>query len=147
MTTGAKTTAGDHRWLARAAIALEVVLVLALAWVLWVAVAAQHQKLLASTGQGQPGVMAVEGLRPARGADIPVGTFTERDGRTTRDVAWQDRPAAPGDRLEGVRVGDRAWAPGVRFTAVDVLVLAAVVAVLAWRLLRLARAVRGRGGR
>jgi hypothetical protein len=81
----------------------------------------------AASGNGRPGVMVIEGLRPARGADIPVGTFTERDGTVTSGVAWQDRPASVGDRMKGVRVGDRAWAPAVQLGVWDVLVLASVV--------------------
>ena len=72
----------------------------------------------AAARKRRPGVMVIEGERPARGEDIPVGTFIEQDGTTTVDVAWQDRPAAVGERKEGVRVGDRAWEPGVPAGAV-----------------------------
>ena len=95
--------------------------------------------MVAASGHGRPGVMVVEGLRPARGADILVGTFTERDGIRTTEVAWQDRPAAIGDHMEGVRVGDRAWAPGVQLGLWDVLVMGTVIGVFAWRVVVLVR--------
>ncbi|WP_076263663.1 hypothetical protein [Intrasporangium flavum] len=123
---------------------LDVVIVLALGWVLWVTVDAEAEKVVAASGHGRPGVMVIEALRPARGADIPIGTFTEADGTSTSQVAWQDRPAAVGDRLQGVRVGDRAWAPGVRFGVWDILVSATVAGVLVWRVIVLVRHRRGR---
>jgi hypothetical protein len=112
-------------------------LVIALAAVVWVVAVASAAQVAAATGQGRPGVIVIEYLRPARGADIPVGTFTEREGTVTPDVAWQDRPAAVGDRAEGVRVGDRAGPPGVQFGFWEVLVAAAVAVLLLWRLLAL----------
>jgi hypothetical protein len=112
-------------------------LVIALAAVVWVVAVASAAQVAAATGKGRPGVIVIEYLRPARGADIPVGTFTERDRTVTPDVAWQDRPAAVGDRAEGVRVGDRAWAPGVQFGLWEVLVAAAVAVLFLWRLLAL----------
>ena len=123
---------------------LDVALVIALGWVLWVTVGAQAPQVAAATGNGRPGVMVIDGLRPTRGTDIPVGTFTERDGTVTLGVAWQDRPASVGDRIEGVRVGDRAWSPGVHLGLWDVLVLIAVVGLFAWRVLVLIRHRRGR---
>lgn len=112
-------------------------LVIALAAVVWVVAVASAAQVAAATGQGRPGVIVIEYPRPARGADIPVGTFTEREGTVTPDVAWQDRPAAVGDRAEGVRVGDRAWPPGVQFGFWEVLVAAALAVLLLWRLLAL----------
>jgi hypothetical protein len=96
---------------------LDMVLVVALGWVLWVTAGAEAAQVTAASGSGRPGVMVIDGLRPARGADIPVDTFTERDGTVTSGVAWQDRPASVRDRKEGVRVGGpgvgaRAWGPG-----------------------------------
>ena len=123
---------------------IDVVFALALGWVLWVTFDAQARQVLAASGHGRPGVILIEGLRPARGADIPVGTFTEPDGTRTSQVAWQDRPAAVGDRKEGVRVGDRAWAPGVRFGLWDVLVAVTVTGLFLWRVLILVRRWRGR---
>jgi hypothetical protein len=123
---------------------LDVVLVLATGWVLWVTAGAMAQEVTAATGNGRPGVMAIEGLRPARGADIPVGTFTDRDGTVTSGVAWQDRPAEVGDRKEGVRVGNRAWEPGVQLGLWALVVGAAVIGLFAWRVLALARHWRGR---
>jgi hypothetical protein len=105
---------------------------------------AQAQKVAAAAGQGRPGVIVIDELRPARGSDIPVGTFTEPDGTATPGVAWQERPAGVGDHLEGVRVGDRAWSPGVRIGVMDVVVVVAVLAILLWRLLALVRHVRQR---
>ena len=130
----------------RAELVLHVVVVVVLAWVLWVTAAAEAAKVAAASGRGHPGVMAIEGLRPSRGSDIPVGSFTDRDGTSTVGVAWQDRPARVGDRKEGVRVGTRAWAPGVRLGWWDVLVLTAVVGVFGWRLLLLVGHLHGRGG-
>jgi hypothetical protein len=89
--------------------------------------------------------MVVEGVRPARGEDIPVGTFTDRDGTVTSQVAWQDRPASVGDRLDGVRVGDRAWEPGVRVGLWDAVVGATVAGLFGWRVLVLFRHWRARG--
>ena len=83
---------------ARPELVVDVVLVLAMGWVLWVTAGAQAQEVAAATGNGRPGVMVIDGVRPARGADIPVGTFTDRDGTVTSEVAWQDRPATVGDR-------------------------------------------------
>jgi len=123
---------------------LDVVLVVALGWVLWVTIGAEAAKVTAASGSGRPGVMVIDGLRPARGADIPVGTFTERDGTVTSGVAWQDRPARVGDRKEGVRVGTRAWVPGVQLGLWDLLVLATVAGLFAWRVLALTRHWRGR---
>ena len=123
---------------------LDVVLVVALGWVLWVTAGAEAAKVTAASGSGRPGVMVIDGLRPARGADIPVGTFTERDGTVTSGVAWQDRPASVGDRKEGVRVGARAWGPGVQLGPWDVLVLATVAGLFGWRVLALLRHWRGR---
>ena len=91
---------------------LDVALVIALGWVLWVTVGAQAPQVAAATGNGRPGVMVIDGLRPTRGTDSPVGTFTERDGTVTLGVAWQDRPASVGDRIEGVRVGTGHGRPG-----------------------------------
>ncbi|GAA1948728.1 hypothetical protein GCM10009798_04890 [Nocardioides panacihumi] len=88
--------------------------------------------------------MVIDGLRPARGADIPVGTFTEPDGTVTSGVAWQDRPAAVGDRKDGVRVGHRAWDRDVRVGAWDVLVFGAVVGLFVWRVGALRRTWRSR---
>ena len=88
--------------------------------------------------------LVLDGQRPDHGADIPVGTLSERDGKVTSGVAWQDRPATVGDRKEGVRVGDRAWAPGVRLGLWDVLVTATVVGLFAWRVLALLRRWRRR---
>ena len=127
----------------RAALVLDVVIVAVLGWVLWVTVDAEAEKAWAAAGHGRPGVMVIEGLRPARGADIPVGTFTEVDGTRTAPVAWQDRPAAVGDRRQGVRVGDRAWAPAVRLGLWDVIVAATVTGVFVWRVLILLRHWRG----
>jgi hypothetical protein len=121
------------------AVMLDLLIVVALGWVLWVTVDAEAAEVAAASGKGRPGVMVVEGLRPARAADIPVGTFTEPDGTRTREVAWQDRPAAVGDRLEGVRVGDRAWAPGVQLGLWDVLVVGTVSGVFVWRVVMLIR--------
>lgn len=101
---------------------IDLALVIAIAALVGVVAVASAAQVAAATGRGRPGVIVIEYLRPARGADIPVGTFSERDGTATPDVAWQDRPAAVGDRAEGVRVGDRAWAPGVQFGFWDVLV-------------------------
>ena len=123
---------------------LDVVLVVVCGWVLWVTAGAQAAQVEAVSGNGRPGAMVIDGLRPARGADIPVGTFTERDGTVTPGVAWQDRPAAVGERKEGVRVGDRAWEPGVRLGLGDVLVTTTVVGLLAWRVLALLRHWRSR---
>lgn len=123
---------------------LDVLLVVALGWVLWVTAAAEGAKVVAASGNGRPGVMVIEGLRPARGADIPIGSFVDNDHSVTSGVAWQDRPAAVGERKHGVRVGDRAWAPGVRVGLADVLVSAAVIALFGWRLLVLARRWRRR---
>jgi len=123
---------------------LDVLLVVALGWVLWVTAAAEGAKVVAASGNGRPGTMVIEGLRPARGADIPVGSFVENDQTVTSGVAWQDRPAAVGERKQGVRVGDRAWEPGVRVGLADVLVSTAVIALLGWRLLVLARRWRRR---
>ena len=128
----------------RAAVVLDVLIVLALRWELWVTVDAEAGQVVAASGNGRPGVMVIEGLRPSRGTDIPVGTFTEPDGTSTSEVAWQDRPAAVGDRKEGVRVGDRAWAPGVQLGLWDVLVLVTVTGLFVWRLLTLVRHWRGR---
>jgi hypothetical protein len=125
--------------LSAAELALEILIVVALGWVLWVTVKAEGAQVLAASGGGHPGVMVIEGLRPARGADIPVGTFTEPDGTQTSGVAWQDRPATIGDTKNGVRVGDRAWAPGVQLGLWDVLVLGAVASVFLWRAVLLAR--------
>jgi hypothetical protein len=116
---------------------VNLVLDIALAAVVGVVAVASAAQVAAATGKGRPGVIVIEYLRPARGADIPVGTFTERDGTVTPDVAWQDRPAAVGDRAAGVRVGDRAWAPGVQFGLWDMLVGAAVVVLFLWRVLAL----------
>lgn len=116
---------------------INLVLVIALAALVGVVAVASAAQVAAATGKGRPGVIVIEYLRPARGADIPVGTFTERDGTVNPDVAWQDRPAVVGDRAEGVRVGDRAWAPGVQFGLWDMLVAVAVVVVLLWRVLAL----------
>ena len=118
---------------------LDVVIVAVLGWVLWVTVDAEAEKAWAASGHGRPGVMVIESLRPARGADIPVGTFTEVDGTRTAQVAWQDRPAAVGDRRQGVRVGDRAWAPPVHLGLWDVIVATTVTGVLVWRVLVLVR--------
>lgn len=123
---------------------LDVLLVVALGWVLWVTAAAEGAKVVAASGNGRPGTMVIEGMRPARGADIPVGSFVENDQTVTSGVAWQDRPAAVGERKLGVRVGDRAWEPGVRVGLADVLVSTAVIALLGWRLLVLARRWRRR---
>jgi hypothetical protein len=128
--------------LSGAEVVLELLIVVALGWVLWVTVSAERAKLVAASGGGRPGVMVIEGLRPSRGSDIPVGTFTERDGTTTSAVAWQDRPATVGDSRDGVRVGDRAWAPGVRLGAWDVLVPGTVCGVLLWRAVLLVRRLR-----
>ncbi len=87
-------------------VVLDVVLVLALARVLWVTLGAEASQVAAATGNGAPGVIVIDGLRPS--SDIPVGTFTDRDCTVTSGVAWQDRPAGVGDRKEGLRVGDRA---------------------------------------
>ena len=128
----------------RLGLVLDVALVLALGWVLWVVAGAQASKVAAATGHGRPGVMVIDELRPTRGSDIPVGTFTDRDGTVTSGVAWQDRPAGVGDRKEGVRVGDRAWTPGVSLGLWDVLVITAVVGLFAWRVLVLIRHRRAR---
>lgn len=125
-------------------ILLDVLLVVALGWLLWVSAGAEAAKVAAASGTGRPGVIVIDGLRPARGADIPVGTFTEPDGTVTSGVAWQDTPAPVGDRREGVRVGDRAWAPGVRLGLGDVLVTTIVVGIFAWRTLALVHTWRGR---
>jgi hypothetical protein len=121
------------------ALALEIVTVVVLGWVLWVTVKAEAGQVLAASGGGRSGVMVIEGMRAARGADIPVGTFTESDGTRTSGVAWQDRPATIGDTKDGVRVGDRAWAPGVQLGLWDVLVLGTVAGVFLWRAVLLAR--------
>ena len=123
---------------------LDLVLALALGWVLWVTAEAEAAQGAAASGSGRPGVMVIDGLRPARGADIPIGTFTERDGTVTSGVAWQDRPANVGDRKEGVRVGVRAWGPEVQVGLWDVLLLAAVAARFAWRVLVVIRHWRRR---
>jgi hypothetical protein len=123
---------------------VDVVLVLAMGWVLWVTAGAEAQRVAAATGNGRPGVMVIDGMRPARGADIPVGTFTDRDGTVASEVAWQDRPATVGDRKEGVRVGNRAWEPEVRLGLWGVLVDATVVGLFVWRVLALIRHWRGR---
>jgi hypothetical protein len=125
------------------AVVLDVVIVVVLGWVLWVTVDAEAEKVVAASGHGRLGVMVIEGVRPARGTDIPVGTFIELDGTRTTPVAWQDRPAAVGDRRQGVRVGDRAWAPGVRLGIWDVLVAATVMGVFVWRVLKLVRHWQG----
>ena len=123
---------------------LDVALVIAMGWVLWVTAGAEAQQVAAASGNGRPGVMVIDGVRPARGADIPVGTFTDRDGTVTSEVAWQDRPATVGDRKEGVRVGNRAWEPEVRLGLWGVLVDATVVGLFVWRVLALIRHWRGR---
>lgn len=123
---------------------LDVLLVVACGWVLWITAGAQAAQLEAASGNGRPGAIVIDGLRPARGPDIPVGTFTERDGTVTPGVAWQDRPAAVGERKEGVRVRDRAWEPGVRLGVADVLVATTVVGLFAWRVLALLRRWRRR---
>ena len=136
------TVGGDtpDRVVGTVALVLDVVL----GWVLWVTAGAEAAQVAAASGSGRPGEIVIDGQRPARGADIPVGTFTARDGKVTSGVAWQDRPATVGDRKEGVRVGDRAWAPGVRLGLWDVLVSATVVGLFAWRVLALLRRWRRR---
>lgn len=131
-----------------AGVFVDLALVIVLAALVGVVAIASAAKVAAATGKGRPGVLEIEYLRPARGSDIPVGTFTERDGTVTPDVAWQDRPAAVGDRVDGVRVGVRAWAPGVQFGSWDVLVDAAVVVLLLWRVIALITSwrVRRHGG-
>jgi hypothetical protein len=124
---------------------LDVIYVLVLGWVLWVTFGAERMEIAAANGEGHPGIMVIEGQRPARGEDIPVGTFIEQDGTTTADVAWQDRPAAVGDRKEGVRVRDRAWEPGVRRSLWDAIFDATLVGFFAWRVLVLVRHCRRRG--
>ena len=130
--------------LSKSTVVVDVLLVLALGWVLWVTVQAEAAQVMAASGNGRPGVIVIEGLRPARGPDIPVGTFTEPDGTRTSEVAWQDRPAAVGDRKEGVRVGDRAWGPGVQLGLGDVLVAVTVTGLFVWRVLTLVWHWRGR---
>ncbi|WP_377645277.1 hypothetical protein [Oryzobacter terrae] len=76
-----------------------------------------------------------------------MGTFTGADGRPSPDLAWQTQQGHPvevGDRLEGRRVGGRVWPPDARFGVWDATVVVSLVGVLLWRLLHLARTVRGR---
>jgi hypothetical protein len=68
-------------------------------------------------------------LKRARGIPRPARNAHRRKNA--------DRGAAVGDRAEGVRVGDRAWAPGVQFGFWKVLVAAAVAVLFPWRLLAL----------
>ena len=123
---------------------VDVVYVVVLGWVLWITLGVERMEVAAANGEGRPGVIVIEGQRPARGEDIPVGTFIEQDGTTTVDVAWQDRPAAVGERKEGVRVGDRAWEPGVRLGLWGAIVDATLVGLFAWRVLVLVRHWRRR---
>lgn len=122
-------------------LALHAFLVVAIAGLLWVATSVTLDQFAAASGNGQPGVIVIEHLREARGSDIPVGTFTEPDGTVTHWIAWQG-PAAVGDRLEGVRVGDRAWPKGVQVGLGNLLLLGAIVVALAWRVLALVTAWR-----
>ena len=142
--SAAQAAARRHQPVGTMELVLDVVFVLVAGSVLWVTAGAEAQQLTAASGNGQPGVMVVEGLRPARGGGIPVGTFTDRDGTVTSQVAWQDRPATVGDRLDGVRVGDRAWEPDVQIGLWDIIVGATVVGLFVWRLLVLVRHWRSR---
>ena len=112
-------------------------------------VPAFEPKEAAAAGEGHPGVMVITGLRCgpslcastpgtiAAGKRIPVGTFTDRDGTVTNSVAWQDSPVAVGDRMEGVRVGNRAWATPVQLAVGDVLIPPTIVGLFVWRALAL----------
>jgi len=126
----------------RGFVVVDVVLLLVLGWVLWLVLDVGADQRAAATGGGEQGVIVIDGMRKGHRGTIPVGTFTAADGTRTSGVAWQTEqghPVVVGDRLQGVRVDGRAWAPGAGPGTGDYVIAGALGTAMLWRSVALAR--------